>query len=74
MGTYLITFNLARNQTYRDRLDQLLAQIQVGSWWAESGTAMICESSERIDDFCNRVLNPWSFDEVSDIAVIFDLE
>jgi hypothetical protein len=35
---------------------------------------MICESSERIDDFCNRVLNPWSFDEVSDIAVIFDLE
>jgi hypothetical protein len=36
MGTYLITFNLARNQTYRDRLDQLLAQIQVGSWWAES--------------------------------------
>ena len=74
MGIYLISFNIFRNQTYPDRLDQLLSQIQGGAWWGESGTAMICESPEAIDEFCNRVLNPWSFDEDSDIAVIFDLE
>lgn len=74
MGTYLISFNLFRNQTYTDRVDQLLAQIQVGTWWGETGTVMICESPEAIDEFCDRVLNPWSFDELCDIAVIFDLE
>lgn len=74
MGIFLISFRLARNQTYSERLDQLLAQLQTGAWWAESGTVMICESAETIDEFCNRVLQPWSFDEAADIAVIFDLE
>jgi hypothetical protein len=35
---------------------------------------MVAESPEGIEEFCSRVLNPWSFDEDSDIAVIFDLE
>jgi hypothetical protein len=74
MGIYLISYKLSHDQTYHDRLDQLLAQIQLGSWWGESGTAMVCESPETIDEFCDRVLTPWSFDDVSDIAVIFDLE
>jgi hypothetical protein len=74
MSIYLISFNLFRNHSYADRLDRLLAEIQVGTWWGETGSVMICDSHEPIDEFCARVLNPWSFDEVCDVAVVFDIE
>jgi hypothetical protein len=74
MGIYLISFNLLRNDTYDDRFERVMAEIQVGPWWGETGSLMICEAPEPIDEFCARVLGPWNFDELSDIAVIFDLE
>jgi len=74
MGTYLISFSLLRNDSYDDRLDRIMAEIQAGPWWGETGSLMICEAPEPIDEFCARVFPPWNFDESCDITVIFDLE
>jgi hypothetical protein len=74
MAIYLISFNLFRNHSHAERLDRLLAEIQVGTWWGETGSIMICESQEPIDEFCGRIFNPWTFDELCDVAVVFELE
>lgn len=74
LGIYIVSFKLSPTHAYQDRLDRFLAEIQRGTWWGESGTVMICESEETIDEFCDRILHPDSFDPIADIAVVFDLE
>jgi len=74
MGIYLVSVNLTQNGTYADRYENLLAEIQRGPWWAETGSLMVCESDETIDSFCDRIFAPWTFDETGDTAVVFDLE
>jgi hypothetical protein len=73
MTIFLVSFNLARNQTYLDRFDSLMAELQSGPWWAESGTVVIVDAPGTIDEFCDRLFQPWSFDEAADVAVVFDL-
>ncbi|MEO8666993.1 MAG: hypothetical protein ABI399_00635 [Bauldia sp.] len=73
MAIYLVSFNMVRNQSYADRLDRLMAELQAGPWWAETGALIVVESQETIDVFCERLLAPWCFDETIDVAVVFDL-
>ena len=73
MAIFLVSFSLVRNQTYADRLDRLMAELQAGPWWAETGALIVVESPETIDAFCERLLAPWCFDETIDVAVVFDL-
>jgi hypothetical protein len=73
MTIFLVSFNLARNSDFSARYDSMMAQLQAYPWWAESGTVVVVDAPGEIDAFCDHIFQPWSFDEGSDVGVVFDL-
>ena len=74
MPTYLVTFKLASNATVSERHNSLIDQFGGNEWWAETGSTIVVNDDEPIDDFCDRVFNRSQFDELTDMAVVFDLD
>ena len=74
LPTYLVTFKLASNASIVERHDSLFRQFSQSEWWAETGSTIVVNDDEPIDDFCDRVFNRSTFDELTDVAVVFDLE
>jgi len=73
MAAYLLTFRLAHTGDF-DRAEEFAYRLRVGDWWGETGSTMIVNTDEAIDDFCARALSPPWFDERIDICAVFNLD
>lgn len=73
MAAYLLTYRLGHTGDF-DRAEEFAYRLRRGDWWGETGTTMIVNTDEAIDDFCWRVLSPPYFDERVDICVVFNLD
>ena len=74
MPTYLVTFKLAPNASAKERHHSLIDQFGGGEWWAETGSTIVVNDEASLDEFCDRVFNHSKLDELTDMAVVFDLE
>jgi hypothetical protein len=72
--TYVVIFNFAaspaRNRRERDLYDRLTP----GTWWAETGSAIVVADDAPIDEFFNHLFDAATFDARADTAVVLDLE
>jgi len=72
--TFVVIFKLAPSPT-RNRRERILHdRLTPGTWWAETGSAIVVSDETPIDDFCDRLLAQDVFDPAADMAVVFDLD
>lgn len=74
MPTYVVIFKLAASPTRNRRERRLHDRLTPGSWWAETGSALVVFDAAPLDEFAAWLLDGDVFDEQADMAVIFDLE
>ena len=74
MPTYVVIFRFAASPTRNRRERELHDRLTPGTWWAESGPAIVVADDAPIDEFFNRLFDPSIFDERADTAVVFDLD
>jgi hypothetical protein len=72
--TYVVIFNFAaspaRNRRERDLYDRLTP----GTWWAETGSAIVVADEAPIDEFFHHLFDDATFDAHTDTAVVLDLD
>jgi hypothetical protein len=74
MPTYVVIFKLAASPTQNRRERMLHDRLVPGSWWAETGSALVVGDEAPLAAFCDRLFGPGIFDERTDMAVVFDLD
>ena len=74
MSAYTITFRIANDSTYEDRYVSFVEELKkkVNVWWAEPTSFFAVETSESIDQFCERIYSNTKFDASKDLYLVLD--